>query len=149
MLSVELPAELVIIIISYLPLTSITRLYRVNRQWHEFLDLNENSVYRNAAWREGWLINPQMLLEDLDQINDIRSSYSRRSVRNVSDWKGFCMFSNYDVASPDHIQVEDGKPFSVHGPGVRRLRFSPLHVTYQHHCHQMSDSATLHAVFIE
>lgn len=89
MLPVELPVELVIIVISYLPLTSITRLQRVDRQWQQFLKQNQNAVYRNAAWREGWIPSPETLLDELDDPGQ-RSYYSKRAMRGVLDWKDFC-----------------------------------------------------------
>jgi hypothetical protein len=44
-----LPPELVLEIVSHLPLTSIPALRRTSREWHELIKGNEEGVFRGMA----------------------------------------------------------------------------------------------------
>ncbi len=92
MFPVELPTELIILILSYLPLETVSVLEQLDHQWHEFISFNSSTVYRNAAWREGWLIHADTMFEELAYPEDQRrkSHYSQRAMRGVRGWKDFC-----------------------------------------------------------
>ncbi|KJA15540.1 hypothetical protein HYPSUDRAFT_194203 [Hypholoma sublateritium FD-334 SS-4] len=93
MFPVELPTELIVFILSYLPLETISVLKRIDHEWHEFIALNASTVYRNAAWREGWIAFAGTTLQELDYPEEQqrrKSYYSRRAMHGVGGWKDFC-----------------------------------------------------------
>ncbi|KAF5312915.1 hypothetical protein D9619_003810 [Psilocybe cf. subviscida] len=76
----ELPAELALLILSHLPLSSIGYLRRVNRDWAYFVGQNSTTVYRNAAFLEGFIGKNQTLLSELQVApTDSRTGSSRRA----------------------------------------------------------------------
>ncbi|KDR70005.1 hypothetical protein GALMADRAFT_255349 [Galerina marginata CBS 339.88] len=83
---VELPAELSLLIISYLPLSSLAVLHQLNRSWSDFLSLqeNEDAVYRAAAVREGYVGAA------LTGVRWEAQAYSEKAMRDVDSWKIFC-----------------------------------------------------------
>jgi hypothetical protein len=94
-----LPAELSLLILSHLPLSTLSAVQRINHYFSTFVDENESTVYRNAAWVEGWVPSPQTQLGEL-RVADNQSAeeddrmrealYSRRAMRGVRSWKEFC-----------------------------------------------------------
>lgn len=117
MFPVELPTELVILVLSYLPLETISVLKRIDHQWHEFIALNASTVYRSAAWREGWIAHADTMLAELDYPEEElrrKSYYSRRAMRGVRDWKDFCMWiPDYGISSDESYRppTKDGRAF--------------------------------------
>jgi hypothetical protein len=104
----ELPAELALVILSYLPLSSIGYLRRVNREWSYFVEQNLTTVYRNAAFLEGFIAKKQTLLSELDGTATGTMSenggggswrtwdgyeqrvYSGKALRGVDSWETLC-----------------------------------------------------------
>jgi hypothetical protein len=95
----DLPTEITIHILSYLPLSTLLTLLRVSHKWYNLIDgdqMNKETIYRNAAFFEGYSPRRTMLLEELgprdgEQSADVRKAlYSSRALSNVSSWKDFC-----------------------------------------------------------
>jgi hypothetical protein len=63
----KIPPELTLLILSHLPLSTLSTLQRVSRQWKDFIDKNESAVYLNAVYLNGWLDS------DLDAARDNES----------------------------------------------------------------------------
>jgi hypothetical protein len=51
----KIPPELTLLILSYLPLSTLSTLQRVSREWKDFIDKNESAVYLNAVYLNRWL----------------------------------------------------------------------------------------------
>ncbi|KAF9482975.1 hypothetical protein BDN70DRAFT_892163 [Pholiota conissans] len=97
-----LPAELTLLIFAYLPLSTLARLQRVNHDLATFVTENESTIYRNAAWIEGWIPSQQTQLGELRAVEDLSATddeeerkrsealYSRRAMHGVGGWRDFC-----------------------------------------------------------
>lgn len=92
----QLPAELVLAILSYLPLSSLIHLQLVSRAWKQYFDVNEVTIYRHAAAIHSWIPSFDM------SIFDLTSLYSKKSLKGVDGWKSFCK-----------CEVLDGDKFCV------------------------------------
>ncbi|KAF8799147.1 hypothetical protein BYT27DRAFT_7176632 [Phlegmacium glaucopus] len=77
----DLSAELTLNILSYLPFVSLGRLQAVCKSWDEFCNLNESTIYRNAAFLHGYIPCPTTTL------NELGSLYSQRALEGVNTWK--------------------------------------------------------------
>ncbi|KAJ7492108.1 hypothetical protein FB451DRAFT_1217016 [Mycena latifolia] len=93
----QLPVELVISILKYLPLSTLSRLLCVSREWNNFVEENQSILYRNAAVLHGFTPSDStsIVYSDLEAIQSglatqNRTALSRRSLAGVSDWKSFC-----------------------------------------------------------
>ena len=84
----NLPAELTLSILSYLPLNSLSQLQSVCKSWSEFCTLHEGTIYRNAACLHTYIPCPTTML------NGLSSLYSERVLKDVKTWKDLCMCSN-------------------------------------------------------
>src|SRR5260221_13437433 len=83
----SLPPEIVLQILSYLPISSLANIYSLSQAWNTFLLHHENLVYRHAACFHG-------IIHDDDAALDtaiLRQKYSQRTLRNVDSWKELCM----------------------------------------------------------
>ena len=83
----NLPTELTLKILSYLPFNSLSRLQSVCKSWSEFCSLHENTIYRNAACLHTYIPSPTMML------NELGSFYSKRALEDVETWKDLCTCS--------------------------------------------------------
>ena len=84
----NLPAELTLSILSYLPLNSLSRLQSLCKSWNDFCALHESTIYRNAAYLHSYIPRPTTML------NELSSLYSQRALEDVMTWKDLCMRSN-------------------------------------------------------
>ena len=84
----NLPTELAIIILSYLPFNSLSRLQLICKSWSDFCTLHESTIYRNAACLHTYIPHPTTML------NELSSLYSQRALEDVKTWKELCMCSN-------------------------------------------------------
>ncbi|KAH9487465.1 hypothetical protein JR316_0001541 [Psilocybe cubensis] len=96
MFKTPLPTELSLLILSYLPLSSIRSLILTNTEWAAFVDQNQSTVYRNAAAVEGY-IEASAKFVYVDEVvahpegkRDNRRSYSQHSMKGVEGWRSFC-----------------------------------------------------------
>jgi hypothetical protein len=98
----ELPPEIIIIILSFLPVSSLGVILRLNKKWFLFIDENQNTIYRDAAYLEGYVPGPGTLLEGLGPREDgieRQGLYSRRVTDGLEGWKDFCAYRNYCLAT--------------------------------------------------
>ncbi|KAF8797521.1 hypothetical protein BYT27DRAFT_7344147 [Phlegmacium glaucopus] len=77
----NLPTELTLYILSYLPFDSLSRLKAVCKSWNEFSNLQESTIYRNAACLHAYIPCPRTMLKDLGSL------YSQRALEGVKTWK--------------------------------------------------------------
>lgn len=94
----HLPVELVISILNYLPLSTISSLLSTSREWNNFCEANQSILYHNAAVLHGFTPSSSIVYSDLG------AALSRRSLTGVSDWKSFCA-SFSSVASNPFISL--------------------------------------------
>ncbi|KAK7063753.1 F-box domain-containing protein [Favolaschia claudopus] len=79
----HLPAELVIAILRYIPLSTLTSLPSVSREWQSFCQVNESNLYHNAAILHGFVSSSVV-------YSELATTLSRRALAGVSGWKSFC-----------------------------------------------------------
>ena len=84
----NLPTELALHILSYLPFDSLSRLQAVSKSWNEFCNLHESSIYRNAAYLNAYIPSQTTML------NELGSFHSQRVLRGVNTWKDLGNVSN-------------------------------------------------------
>lgn len=83
----DLPAELGLEILSFLPLSSLSSIQRVSHHWRELFNKNENVIYHNAAVYHRYIRSSGVPIEEA------RAMHSERALGSVLDWKGFCTSS--------------------------------------------------------
>ena len=94
----ELPPEIIIVILSFLPVSSLCAVLRLNKKWFLFIDENQNTIYRDAAYLESYMPDPATLLEVIGPREDgmeRQALYSRRVTAGLEGWKDFCAYQNY------------------------------------------------------
>ncbi|KAJ7064639.1 hypothetical protein C8F01DRAFT_1127552 [Mycena amicta] len=82
-MSLPLPPELTISILSHLPISSFATLCKTSRAWNAFIQTNQSTIYQNAAIRH-FSVPPSTTFDDLESV------LSRRTVAGAHDWKSFC-----------------------------------------------------------
>ena len=68
------------------------------QKWFLFVDENQNTIYRDAAYLGGYMPNPATLLEGIGPREDgmeRQTLYSRRATAGMEGWKDFCAYQNY------------------------------------------------------
>lgn len=77
------PPEILLYILTYLPLPSLNALSRTSKQWNQYFIENEPYIYRNAAYHHSLISAPEVSLEDaIEQGGAI--------VAGVTSWYEFC-----------------------------------------------------------
>ncbi|KAF9467619.1 hypothetical protein BDZ94DRAFT_1248558 [Collybia nuda] len=79
----ETPVEVSLLILSNLTVSQLRCLHLVCRSWKVFLEVNEASVYRNAAFKAGFIISQD---ESLLHAKE----YAQKALRDVAGWKDYC-----------------------------------------------------------
>ncbi|KAJ7064637.1 hypothetical protein C8F01DRAFT_1366925 [Mycena amicta] len=82
-MSLPLPPELTISVLSHLPISSFATLCKTSRAWNAFIQTNQSTIYQNAAIRH-FSIPPSTTFDDS------KGALSRRAVAGAYDWKSFC-----------------------------------------------------------
>ncbi|KAF8518609.1 hypothetical protein JB92DRAFT_2712245 [Gautieria morchelliformis] len=77
-----LPPEVILTILSFIPLRQLYRFLLVSKSWNTFILLNESSIYRAAAVLHGF-IPANTKLHDAD-VSDVR-------ITHVDSWKDLCI----------------------------------------------------------
>ncbi|KAG9223420.1 hypothetical protein PLEOSDRAFT_1081654 [Pleurotus ostreatus PC15] len=77
----DLPAELILQVLSYVPIETLNSLRLVCHKLHNILEAQEASIYRNAAVFHGFVPSGNVNYSNI---------YSRRSLFGVDSWKLFC-----------------------------------------------------------
>ncbi|KIM47186.1 hypothetical protein M413DRAFT_440688 [Hebeloma cylindrosporum] len=89
----DLLPEILILILSFLPVSSLGSILRLNKKWFMFIDENQNTIYRDAAYLEGYVPDPATLLEGIGPTEagmERRALYSRRVTDGLEGWKDLC-----------------------------------------------------------
>lgn len=78
-----LPPEIVLYILTYLPLQSLNSLRQTSKSWNQRFNENEPYIYRNAAYHHDFLPSTELSLEDaVKQCGKI--------VEGVTTWLALC-----------------------------------------------------------
>lgn len=80
----DLPAELALSILAYLPLGSIAILPQVCHTWNSFVQSNREQIYHSAA------VCHRFIPSTSTSHNELRQWYSTRSLKGVNGWHDFC-----------------------------------------------------------
>ncbi|KAF8993352.1 hypothetical protein BDQ17DRAFT_1412993 [Cyathus striatus] len=107
-----LPAELILQILSYLPLKSISSIRQLNKAWEDFVNTNSSNVFRNASIVHGFVGRNDALLSDVLEEGVFRG----RVARGVKGWEDWC-----------RRRVEMGNSWLAHAPSYIRLYDSLNH----------------------
>ncbi|KAJ7054042.1 hypothetical protein C8F01DRAFT_1374909 [Mycena amicta] len=81
----DLPIDVRVAILSYLPLFSLASLASVSREWNTFFHQYESVVFRNAAILHQFVPYSSIVYSELAAV------LSRSSLTGVNDWKTFCI----------------------------------------------------------
>ncbi|KAF8060699.1 hypothetical protein FPV67DRAFT_1511167 [Lyophyllum atratum] len=112
----NLPPELALSILAYLPLNSLAILPLVCRNWQKFIGIHANPIYHKAALLHRYISSMAISLEDT-----IRS-YSQRSVGSVSSWKDLCRKRYYIEKSWSGKEPSDVTSHESAGKFVHRIK---------------------------
>ncbi|KAJ7064638.1 hypothetical protein C8F01DRAFT_1366926 [Mycena amicta] len=82
-MSLPLPPELTLSVLSHLPISSLATLCKTSRALNAFIQTNESTIYHNVAIRY-FSVSPFTSFDDLESV------LSRRAVAGAHDWKSFC-----------------------------------------------------------
>jgi len=93
-----LPVELSLVVLSYLPLSTLCPLHSVSRKWFNFFSQNQSTIFRNAAILHGYTHPATLLLEDA------LSMHKGDPWEGATDWKDFCKL---------HVAMPFQHPFRV------------------------------------
>lgn len=80
------PSEIVLHILSYLPVSSLAVFHVVSRPWNAFLLQYQATIYRHAAFLHGFIDNDSSLFLSTEW----RKKYATRVLENLSSWKDLC-----------------------------------------------------------
>ena len=81
-----LPVELSLVVLSYLPLSTLCPLHSVSRKWFNFFSQNQSTIFRNAAILHGYTHPATLVLEDA------LSTHQGDPWEGATNWKDFCKF---------------------------------------------------------
>ncbi|KAI0629050.1 hypothetical protein C8Q77DRAFT_1015195, partial [Trametes polyzona] len=79
-----LPTELILRILSFLPLQSLRSVRLTARRWNDFIAANESTVYHHAALLHNFVDDFQTLLPEA------REAHHLQFLRDVPDWYQYC-----------------------------------------------------------
>ncbi|KAH9017136.1 hypothetical protein EDB83DRAFT_192914 [Lactarius deliciosus] len=91
-----LPAEVMLNVLSYLPIPSLLSLPVLSRQWLDFFTANQSTIFRSAALLHEYIQPKTSLLEDALSVNTGRpwagskswKDFCRRSIQLCKNWEG-------------------------------------------------------------
>ena len=79
-----LPADVILIVLSYLPIPSLFSLLVQSRQWFDFFTTNQSPIFRTAALLHEYIQPGTLSLEDALSVN------TGRPWAASTGWKDFC-----------------------------------------------------------
>jgi len=82
----RLPVELVLEILSYLPVQSLHSFQSTSQHWNQVVRQNQSCLYHNVAVLHRFIPSTQSTLSDLSLTQ------SQRLLGNCDDWKTFCAY---------------------------------------------------------
>ncbi|KAI0090764.1 hypothetical protein BDY19DRAFT_992179 [Irpex rosettiformis] len=84
--SAQLPPELVLTILSHLPLQSLHTLRRLSREWLSWFDANQSYIYQHAALKHAFIPSENTLLKNAV----LASKHLLPDDSAVNEWRTFC-----------------------------------------------------------
>ena len=79
-----LPAEVTLIVLSYLPISSLSSLSLLSRQWSDFFAEHKSTIFHRAALYHGYILPGTLYLEDALSAN------RGRPLVGLSSWMDLC-----------------------------------------------------------
>ncbi|KAH9889519.1 hypothetical protein C8Q73DRAFT_793717 [Cubamyces lactineus] len=95
-----LPTELILRVLSYLPLQSLGSARLVSRSWNEFFVANECTIYHEAAVFHTFVDSVDV------PLTEAREAYAKGSLKDASDWYEYCQRCfrmSWDVSSLEPV----------------------------------------------
>jgi hypothetical protein len=80
----ELPVELILKILSYLPIPSLSSFQLTSRRYHTVVCTNESYLYHNAALQHRFIQSEEATLAG------VKPSIPRRLQGHINGWKSYC-----------------------------------------------------------
>lgn len=84
----KLPGETILQILSYVPLSCLAALRALSSPWKQFIDVNENSLYRST------LVFHKTIPHGLS-LEEAKAKQVMPWLDHVTDWKGLCNLIPY------------------------------------------------------
>jgi hypothetical protein len=81
-----LPVELILKILSYLPIPSLSYFQRISRRYRDIVCANESYLYHNAALQHRFILSGETTLADA------KASTPRRLQGHINGWSSYCEF---------------------------------------------------------
>jgi len=82
----DLPPELVLKVLSCIPLSSLHVVMQLSRLWYQFILTHEHSIYHHAAWYHRFITSMKVSLDEA------KSLHTGRAMVVVDDWRSFCRY---------------------------------------------------------
>ena len=80
----DLPPELVLNVLSHLPIPSIHSVMLGSRFWHQFILTHEWTVYHHAACYHRYVSSVDI------PLSEAKALYNGRAIDSVESWREFC-----------------------------------------------------------
>ncbi len=80
------PSEIVLHILSYLPVSSLAQLHVVSQAWNVFLLQHQTTIYRHAAFLHGFIDDDSATFLSAE----VRKRYATKVFDNLNSWKDLC-----------------------------------------------------------
>ncbi|KAI0079285.1 hypothetical protein K474DRAFT_683461 [Panus rudis PR-1116 ss-1] len=109
----DLPPELLLHILQFIPLPSLLRVSALSHEWRRFFIEHESTIFRNAAIKHNFA-RPEVI-----HVDEARRAYAAKFLRDVQDWKTFCkqlylLFQSWAGRGPVEIKALTECSFNVH-----------------------------------
>ncbi|KAI0665664.1 hypothetical protein C8Q78DRAFT_985901 [Trametes maxima] len=108
-----LPTELILRILSYLPLQSLRSVRLLDRRWNEFFGANESTIYHHAALLHNFVDSLDTLLPEARQARCLNF------LQDVPDWYQYCrkyfqLQKNWAGKGTATLKVYGCQPYDIH-----------------------------------
>jgi hypothetical protein len=110
----NLPTELALAVLAYLPIDSLRCLSLVCWQWNKFINLQENAIYHQAA------VLHKLIPRSMTSLEEAQNPYSNISLAGVGGWKDLCKSSQLVITRPTFISQQARDAFLLNGAGKER-----------------------------
>ena len=87
----KFPAELVLHVFQYLPVSSLHAMAQLSREWYDFSLLNQSVIYHQAALLHRFIPNLST------PLSEAKKAYLESCTQDENDWKGFCRDSRAEA----------------------------------------------------
>ena len=85
----ELPVDIILYILQFLPIHSLHELCLTSKHWNELIQANESFLYHSAAVLHGYTPSTTRLVTDLPNL------FSMHALSGVNSWQSFCKYSDF------------------------------------------------------